>query len=301
MDYGDGMRLAALPWYDFPAVADRTDALWNGLRRHLLDVGLDAPAALDRTLGPYAILREPSLLVSQICGYVSGGVARGLVRSVVTPDYDLGAAGCVPARPGRPGDYFSVVVARREHACQPLEGFRGARCAANDPLSHSGVNALREIVLPLARDGRFFSAVEYTGGHVQSMQRVAAGDADLACIDAVTFALARRFAPQVVEPLALIGTTAPAPAPPLVTAAAVSDKTVRRLRRAINRWLDDPASDLVRRELLWVGAIPSDDLAYRVMAHGRDEAMSRGLVDLCEVEEEMPGDGTGCGGFDPLG
>jgi len=278
--------IAALPWYDFPAVADRTDALWSGLRRHLCRQGIDAPEGLGREHCPYGLLENPLTVLTQTCGYVAGGLARGMVRTVLTPDYALDSSGDGPLRrrDRRPGDYFSVIVARRADGTARLEDYRGARCAANDPLSHSGVNALRPLLRKLAREGRFFAAVQYTGGHMESLARVVTGLADVACIDAVTFGLAQRFARDRTEPLVVLATTRPAAAPPLVVQQAFGEATADSLRKAVRNWLDDPAGGPARRELLWNGAVPANDHAYARMARGGAAASARGLRDFGEPE-----------------
>lgn len=270
---------AALPWYDFAEVADRTDALWGHLRRHLRHQGLPAPAALDRTTCPYALLREPDLLWSQICGYVVGGVGRDLVQAVATPQY---------AAPGCCGDdYRSAVVVPRDSTVAQLEDLRSARAVANEPLSHSGVNALRLLTAPLARSGRFFGSVRMTGSHVVSLQEVAAGRADVAAIDCVTFDLVARHRPALVQAVRVLCRTDPGPAPPWITGGLRSADELARLRRALAGLMADPAAASVRRELSWSGWQLPDEGRYVAMAWGGARAVGDGYLDF-GGDEELP-------------
>jgi ABC-type phosphate/phosphonate transport system substrate-binding protein len=56
-----------------------------------------------------------------------------------------------------------------------------------------------------------------TGAHVHSVAAVAAGRADLACIDGVTWLLLQRYRPAAVATLAVVGRGPLIPCLPLVT------------------------------------------------------------------------------------
>ncbi len=59
--------------------------------------------------------------------------------------------------------------------------------------SQSGYNVLRKMVAPLSREGRFFSAVMFSGSHRQSLRELQQENADIAAIDCVTYALLQRI------------------------------------------------------------------------------------------------------------
>ena len=80
--------------------------------------------------------------------------------------------------------------------------FAGAgRC--NSPDSQSGYNVLLKMVAPLSRDGRFFSAVAFSGSHRQSLRELQR-EADIAAIDCVTWALLPCHQPEALAGLAVI-------------------------------------------------------------------------------------------------
>jgi ABC-type phosphate/phosphonate transport system substrate-binding protein len=79
------------------------------------------------------------------------------------------------------------------------------------------MNALRALVAPLARDGRFFDSVLPSGAHRSSLELLAKGAVDVAAIDCVTYALLRRVRPNLVAGTRVIAETEAVPALPYVT------------------------------------------------------------------------------------
>lgn len=200
--------IAALPMYDLPELRAETDRLWEAIRAHLATAGIAAPVTLDRgmdELMPHWHLSD--LLLSQTCGLPYRAHLHGAVTLVGTPDYGL------PDCP--PGHYRSVFVARADDPRATLADFDGAVFAWNDGGSQSGWAAP---VAHLAAAGIGFRLGPQTGGHRASVEAVAAGRADFAAIDAVTFALLCDHLPAAAA-LKLVDRTAPGPGLPLITAA----------------------------------------------------------------------------------
>ncbi|SPK77131.1 conserved protein of unknown function (plasmid) [Cupriavidus taiwanensis] len=187
--------VAALPMYNVSASL-RSD--WTTLVGLVAD-GLaraDSPLALtavDPGEGPdalHAFWRRDDVLLSQTCGYpLMHGLARH-VRLIGTPQFVL--PGCERET------YRSAIVVRAWDGPATLSACRGARAACNGPDSHSGMNALRHAVAPLARAHRFFGAVVQTGSHLASLAAVGDGHADVAAIDCVTLAYAAEHWPALV-------------------------------------------------------------------------------------------------------
>lgn len=236
------MRVASLPMYDANPAA--VAAWWTAISRALQAEGLtDVPPFLDRPGELDAHWRDPRLLLSQACGYP-------LVTTLLSAVQVVGAFHY--AVPGCSGiDYRSDLVARIEHV-ETLDGYRGRIAAINSLDSHSGCNALRGLVAPLARDRPFFAEHLISGSHRGSLDALRAGDADIAAIDCVTLAGFRRHAPEVLRGLHVIGATASAPGLPLVTSRLTSPAELSALRRAIHAACSDPAVAEVR-EALFIG------------------------------------------------
>jgi ABC-type phosphate/phosphonate transport system substrate-binding protein len=115
------------------------------------------------------------------------------------------------------------------------------------------MNALRALIAPLGRDGRFFRAVEMSGAHSASLAMVARGEADVAAIDCVVHALLARHRPTALAGTRPLVHTASAAAPPFVTHARAGDDRARRLRAALVQAFEDPALAAAREDLLLAG------------------------------------------------
>lgn len=200
--------IAALPMYDRPENRAATDRYWSLIRSALAARGIDAPDALrrgDADLMPQ--WTDPALLLSQTCGFPYRAKLHGHVQLVGTPDF--GVVGC-PA-----GHYRSVLIARADDPRDHLAQFDGATLAYNDALSQSGWAAPQNHA---AQHGLTLRAGPCTGAHAASLAAVAAGQADLAALDAVTWSLLAEHDPQA-KAVKVIAQTDPTPGLPYITAA----------------------------------------------------------------------------------
>ncbi|NGQ89799.1 phosphate/phosphite/phosphonate ABC transporter substrate-binding protein [Rhodobacter sp. HX-7-19] len=198
--------IASLPMYDRPELRAATDRYWALIRAELAARGLEAPEGLRR--GDAVLMpqwEDPDLILSQTCGFPYRARLHGRVELVGTPDF--GNAGCPP------GYYRSVLIARADDPRADLAGFDGARLAYNDGMSQSGWAA--PINHAAAKGIRLLPGPE-TGSHRASFQAVAEGRADLAAIDALTWALISEF--EDVSGVKVVGATDPTPALPYITA-----------------------------------------------------------------------------------
>ena len=200
--------IASLGMYDYGAAIAANDRLWALIRTGLAGRGVAAPKALTRGEHAYwDAWTAPDLILSQTCGYPFRARLHGTVTYVGTPDF--GVEGCPP------GYYRSVFVARADDPRQTLADFHGARFAYNEALSQSGWAAPQTHV---ARLGISLPPSLQTGGHRLSAHAVAEGRADIAALDAVTFALLQEADP-VVGRLKVVALTDPTPGLPYITAA----------------------------------------------------------------------------------
>jgi ABC-type phosphate/phosphonate transport system substrate-binding protein len=200
--------IASLGMYDFGAAQAANDRLWALIRTGLRGRGIAAPEALSRGEQAYwDAWAAPDLILSQTCGYPFRAHLHDKVAYVGTPDY--GVDGCAP------GYYRSVFVARTDDPRQTLADFDGARFAFNEALSQSGWAAPQTHA---ARLGISLPPRLQTGGHRLSAAAVAEGRADIAALDAVTYALLQANDP-VVGRLKTVAMTDPTPGLPFITAA----------------------------------------------------------------------------------
>lgn len=202
-----------MPWYDLEPCRAANDGLWQGIGAALRAAGIDAiPDALDRHTAASAQWRDPRLLLSQACGLDL--LWEKQIEPILAPSFEL--ADCTPAH------YYSHLIAR-----PGVDVERDDLVAAVNSLrSHSGWTALLECITP--------KSIRVTGSHGASLEAVADGRCDVACIDAVTWSL-------LDGPKALIvGRSADALAPPFVTSQrALGTMQTERLVGAIRVALAD--------------------------------------------------------------
>ncbi len=251
---GDRTGLAALPMYDWPELRDETDALWRAISKRLAPLGLPAPPALSRGISPTEIWNAADLVLAQTCGYPYVTRLRDRVGYVGTPVYD--APGCSGYR------YSSLLVVRRDDPAQQFADLRGRRAAINDEASLSGAIALKAQIAAVGAGSGFFSAVVPSGGHRQSMRLVAEGRADIAAIDAVCFALARRHDPAIVAELRMLGETPLLPGLPLIAGPAIAAGRLPAIHKAILEAIVDDVGADIREALLLAGLARPDAAVY---------------------------------------
>ena len=264
---------ASLGMYDLPELTAATDAWWAGLRRHLAAQGVpELPEGLTRSGDPVTRLKADGLVFAQTCGFPLTHALKDHVKLLVTPRYR--AAGCAGAT------YVSWLVLRRDDPAKTLADLRGRRVAFNDHGSQSGNNTLRAMVAPLATDGRFFAAAIESGAHRRSLALVKAGEADVAAIDCVTFALIARAAPAEVAGIRVLCASGAAPGLPYVTAIGAPDDMVQRLCGGIAAAFADPALAETRATLLLDGCEVLPPAAYDVIPAMESAAIAAGYPQL---------------------
>jgi ABC-type phosphate/phosphonate transport system substrate-binding protein len=261
--------LASLPMYDLEEVTEATDALWSALARALRHEGVrDVPSRLTRTGTPEEHWIAPDLLFSQSCGYPLTHDFADRLQVIATPCYD--APGC------RGPAYCSLVVVRDGLRARGVEDLRGTTAVVNSRRSQSGYSALRALVMPFHRRGRFFGTVKESGGHVASLAMLAEEEADVAAIDCVTHGLVMRHRPEALSGTRVLCRTGSAPALPYVTAASATEETLRRLRTALFDTLADPALEAARDALLLSDAEVLSPNAYARIVTMEQEAVAHG-------------------------
>ncbi|WP_175835410.1 phosphate/phosphite/phosphonate ABC transporter substrate-binding protein [Burkholderia anthina] len=266
--------IAALPMYN---VTPRHAALWRALLRDAL-AHTDDPASVALPDEPFddlhTLWRRGDLLLSQTCGYPYRMLGlRDAVQLLATPAFDA---------PGCDGAHYSsvLVVSARVHdgGATTLAGCRGLRAALNGRDSHSGMNAFRHAVAPHAHDGRFFGSVQTFGSHLRVLEALAAGDADCAAIDCVTFAYVRDALPERLNDIRVIGTTASAPGLPFIASKALDATRVRALQAALDRAVAaDPQRASVLRLTGFERLLPD---AYYAIARFEQDAVAHGYPAL---------------------
>jgi ABC-type phosphate/phosphonate transport system substrate-binding protein len=265
--------------YDLPEINWATDAWWRGLARH---IGVDCQ--LERDPDYRRRWDSPDLVFSQTCGYPLTHSLRNKVGLIATPHYD--AEGCEGPL------YCSIVLAREASA---PEKFRGKVAAYNGPDSMSGMLALKLTFAPLAEHGRFFSRAIETGSHLNSLDVVRTGEADVCAIDAVTLALARRYRPRAVEGLVEIARSPRVPGLPFITSGKRNAERAAFLE-GLARAFSDPELAHVRSALLLTGYSVLRESNYETILRLEQDMEEAGGLDLVHRLPLLPRECVGEGG-----
>lgn len=266
-------RVASFGMYDHRCQREANDRLWREIARILRARGVTgAPEYLDRSRPVQTIWRDPALLLGQACGYPLVADPALRLRVVALPVYDV--PDCDD------GEHLSYFVTRRDDAASDLAGYRGRRAAINDRGSNTGLNLFRAAVAGLAGRQPFFRDVLETGSHRNSIATLLWREADIAAIDAVTYAAIDRFEPEVTASLRILGKTIASPTPPFVTARASSLETVAVLRIALADVVADPALADARDALFLRDIVPGGNERFTPLRHLELEAAAAGYPNL---------------------
>jgi ABC-type phosphate/phosphonate transport system substrate-binding protein len=266
-------RFACLPWYELPETRAAQDALWTIVARHLRRHGIDnTPSHLTRGRSVAELLADPLLLLGQCCGHDTIYGFADCLTVLATPRY--AADGCAGA------DYCSFVLVPADAPARTLDDLGGATCVVNGFNSHSGTNALRAMVAPLSRNGRFFGTVKVSGAHTDSLTMLLAGEADVMAMDCVVHALLSRHRPQALTGTRILCRSEAAPAPPFVTSRTTDAASIAPIRAALaDAFADGDAADPLQT-LLLDGVVfrPATDYARIVAIEAA--ALARGYFEL---------------------
>lgn len=170
----------------------------------------------------------PDLGCAFMCGWPLAQ-ERG-ARPVIAAPVPLGADG---------PRYHSVFVVAASSSFETVEQTFGGSFAFNSKGSHSGWNMPQAHLSRLG--ARFSGEVGPFGPHQRTAKAVANGEATVAAIDSLVWALLCRFDPALAGGLRVVGRTPDQPSPPLVGSAALGALQAERLRTALIRLSDDAA------------------------------------------------------------
>ena len=247
-------KLAQLPMYDWPEVADATDRLWALIRDAFRHSGIDAPDALDRSLAAVEAWLSPNLALSQTCGLPLVAELAGKVQTLGSFAYE----GVEPA-----GSYHSVIVTHARNDENPV-CLKGKRAVINGDDSYSGCLALKCFLASRGTGEGQFASVLVSGGHRASLCAVADGSADIAAIDCISWRLANRCE-RAVDKLQIIARTESRPGLPLITHGGASVKQISLMRDALVKAVDH--LDEKNRLMTGIcGFVPLDEADYATIA-----------------------------------
>lgn len=263
--------LAALPMYFPPRAA--VQAFWTALSRLLrashATAASDIPFELNWPVDCHAQWLEPDLLISQACGYPLVTMLAGKVQLVGTFAYDAPGVQGIACR--------SQLICRATDSRTTLQAFAGSTLAFNDTISQSGYNALRALISNTTTARPFFADRLVTGAHYNSMDAVRQGHADMAAVDAVSWAHWQRSHSALAAELKVFGETEAYPGLPLITAQQTPPALLNALRNSLQTIAGDPAYAAVCAPLLISGFTVTRLADYQVCIDMQKQAIAQAL------------------------
>jgi ABC-type phosphate/phosphonate transport system substrate-binding protein len=247
---------ASLPMYDWPEITSATDQYWQTLANSFRANGLPAPDQLRRDGDPHQDWLSPDCLFSQTCGLPYVSELRHQVCLIGSPAYDIDCGS---------GAYFSVIIVNAGADATSLAEVAKGRFAYNDRRSQSGFAAFFETAQLPGSPASVVSCPAQminSGSHRASIALVAAGKADVAAIDAVSWELARRH-DRNSERVRVLCRTRHTPGLPYITSLAMAAR-VEDFRRGVVEAMAS-LDDAVRDDLLLSGFTPREDAAYQII------------------------------------
>ena len=140
---------------------------------------------------------DENVLFSQTCGYPYITGLKDQVQLLATPCFNtLGCQGPL---------YRSAFITHMQHQWRSLKEAKNTRVVINQHDSNSGLNLLRaEIAQHNLPKQNFFSAVYWSGSHLNSLTMIHDQVADLASIDCISLAYAQKYSPELFENIRVI-------------------------------------------------------------------------------------------------
>ena len=211
------------------AVTPGVEAAWRAL---LEQVTREAQVELDYLSYPAPQPLEQLWARTDLGAVLMCGFAIALGLASVQP-----IAAPIPRAPWAAGKalYRSDLIVREDSPYGKLEDTFGARAGWTVEHSHSGFNAFRHHLLRYRTPRRPALYGQMVGNLLTArnvLDSVREGRIDVGPLDAYWHLLIARHAPELTAGVRVIASTALAPIPPFIAAAATPSATVERLRAA---------------------------------------------------------------------
>jgi ABC-type phosphate/phosphonate transport system substrate-binding protein len=230
----DEAALAELGMYPFTSVRWAWDRLWAAVH----DRAPWTPSRLAHSGDVHARWADPDCIVNQMCGWPL--VRNHAARHAVVGTFSLTIPDAVGHR------YRSVLLARHPGTLDELVA-TGTRAVANSADSLSGwISLLHATVGP---SGAWPGEIEFTSAHVECIRTLAAGRADLACIDPWTLSFVVAEQPDLLAGLHRVGLGPLVPSPAVTLHATFGTGRRDELAAAFEDAVAEPELAPVRSAL----------------------------------------------------
>jgi phosphonate transport system substrate-binding protein len=202
------------------------------------------------------------------CGQIQLGWICGLLYAMKAdqhdPQIELLAAPVMrdPRYQGQPV-YYSDVIVQRDSPFNSFDDLKGVCWVYNETGSYSGYYVVCHHLLERDESLNYFGKVLESGTHLNSLQMLIDGRADVTAIDSTVLDYEMRRRPFLARKLRVIETIGPSPVPPWVVSLQLPQELRHRLRELLLAMHIDPEG----RALLAHGElscfVPATDIGYQ--------------------------------------
>jgi phosphonate transport system substrate-binding protein len=136
--------------------------------------------------------------------------------------------------------YYSDVIVQRDSPFNSFDDLKGVCWVYNEPGSYSGYTIVCHHLVKRDESLDFFGKVRKSGAHLNSLQMLIDGRADVAAIDSTVLDYEMRRRPTLARKLRVIETLGPSPVPPWVISLKLPQELRSRLRELLLAMHIDP-------------------------------------------------------------
>ena len=232
--------------YTLPQIQSSINDWWQYIVRQLNSHEINYDQALiNKEIDLYRHWLDPELFFSQTCGYPLTTVLTNRVKLIGTPVYNSNYS--------QQANYCSLFLVRSTDDCDSIEDYAGKKFTFNGIDSQSGFNAVKTYLIEQQLNVPFFGDNIESGKHLNSIAKVAEGEADICAVDCVTYSLIQRHLPQLLHSVRVLTTTKFTPGLPFITSVNTSDEVIQAIYDAIQHACKDDSLCKVNSDLLIKG------------------------------------------------
>jgi len=182
-----------------------------------------------------------------------------------------------------PGNYYSYTIVHKDSSIKSWQDLKGRSYVYNDKHSNSGYNMPRYKLTQLGAKSwaDYFSQVEISGSHEESIHMVSNGLIDASSVDSLVLDFDRHINDPDALNVKIIERLFPdgAGAPPIVASNKISPGLLKRLKNAFTTMHKTRAGKKILSRALLLRFDPPDDHNYDDIRHMEQAAKKFGFRD----------------------
>lgn len=235
------------------------------------------------------LLQRGIVQIGFVCGLpYTHNAAKGIYQLVAIPVMAIDNAqfADAPDYAAIPGKYYSYTIVRKDSKLSSWADLKGHSYVYNEKNSNSGYNMPRYklVQLGVKRWEDYFSKIEVSGSHEQSIRMVARGLVDASSVDSMVLDYDRNLGDADAMNVRIIEVLFPGGAgiPPVVVTSSVDAALRQQLQDAFTHMHEDAEGKRILAKALIKRFAPPDDANYDDVRAMEAAAHAAGFIDYAE-------------------